>query len=308
MAELTYPIDNREAYQSRIRFVVKTAKPLTETIDSILSAPPPPAAPLTSDPSVEVDQQRAEFDQAQQREIEKAIQIGPVYENAPDEGIVKLFTPVAIQFNDQLDYNNVDLGVLGANIAGGLAGGQSIARSALGALGNAGTSFMDVFRRRDIDFGEEAGRVAAARFTTGLVGGATRLTVQATTNPNTRLLFNKPILRNFRFAFKMIPNSREESEAIEAIVKHFRKQAYPKLIASNAGYQFPNAFGITIHHKDTSAAKMQKVPDCFLANVDITYNSTSGVFHEDGYPSEVDLNLQFLEMRALSQQDVEKGF
>ena len=111
MAELTYPIDNREAYQSRIRFVVKTAKPLTETIDSILSAPPPPAAPLTSDPSVEVDQQRAEFDQAQQREIEKAIQIGPVYENAPDEGIVKLFTPVAIQFNDQLDYNfsrNID--------------------------------------------------------------------------------------------------------------------------------------------------------------------------------------------------------
>ena len=38
------------------------------------------------------------------------------------------------------------------------------------------------------------------------------------------------------------------------------------------------------------------------------YNSTSGVFHEDGYPSEVDMTLMFTEMKALSKADIiERG-
>lgn len=332
MAELSYPIDNREAYQSRIRFVVKKAVPLTETFQNIMSAPPPPAPNPTQSAgqAALADQKRTEFDQAQQRQVEKALQVGPEYQTDPNAGVVKLFSPISMTFNDQLDYGTpIDLGVLGGDITAGLAGGQSLTKSVLNSLGDAGTSFMDVLRS-GIDMGKDPGRVAAARFTPGVVGSAVKLSVQATTNPNTRLLFNRPGIRQFSFTFKMIPNSREESEAIEAIIKHFRRQAYPKLIAGNTGYEFPDAFGITIHHKNPAIGdtitetdangnettrftsqgnvKIQKIPDCFLIGIDTVYNSTAGVFHKDGYPSEADLTLRFMEMKALSKQDVEAGF
>ena len=308
MAELSYPIDNREAYQSRIRFVVKKAVPLTETFQNIMSAPAPPAPNPTQSGAEIAAAER--FDQAQQRQVEKALQVGPEYETNPNGGVVKLFSPVSRTFNDQLDYNGIDLGVLGGDIPAGLASGHGLTKSVLNSLGDAGTSFMDVLRS-GIDMGKDPGRVAAARITPGVIGSAVKLSVQATTNPNTRLLFNRPNIRTFAFAFKMIPNSREDSEAIEAIIKHFRKQAYPKLIAGNTGYEFPDAFGITIHHKDSSDGgnvKIQKIPDCFLIGIDTVYNSTAGVFHKDGYPSEADLTLRFMEMKALSKQDVEAGF
>ena len=69
-----------------------------------------------------------------------------------------------------------------------------------------------------IDLGEQFGQVAAARFTPTQTGkNVAQLVGQATTNPNTRTLFQNVNTRQFNFTFKMIPTSRQESEAIEAI-------------------------------------------------------------------------------------------
>ena len=313
MAELNYPIDNREAYQSRIRFVVKKAKPMTDVYQQLMVAKKKAAtfAQSTSlDPGAQAELQAAEEAKAEERARE-SVQIGPQYETDLSLGIVKLFVPVSVTFQDNVNYNqNVNLGVLGGDIAGAMATGQGITSSVLEGLKKTGTSLMDV-AATGLDLSNEYAKVAAARFTPGVVGSAVRLTAQATTNPNTRVLFERVGIRNFNFQFKMIPTSRAESEAIEGIVKHFRREMYPELIAANTGYKFPNAFGITIHHKNDGKeqnAKMQKVPDCFLLGVDTVYNSTSGVFHKDGYPSEVDLTLRFTETKALSKKDIEAGF
>jgi hypothetical protein len=325
MAELNYPIDNREAYQSRIRFVVKTAKPLSDTFQELMKS----TNRIESNTSLDPGLREAAVAKAKERANER-IQIGPQYQTDLDLGVVKLFVPIAVTFNDTVDYNqNVDLGVLGGDIAGGIAAGQGLTSSILQGLTKAGTSLMDV-ARTGIDLTDEYARVAAARFTPGVVGSAVKLTAQATTNPNTRVLFNRVNLRQFQFQFKMIPTSREESLAIEGIIKHFRSEMYPELIASNTGYKFPNAFGITIHHKNAAIgdtvtetdedgneitkfssqgnAKIQRVPDCFLIGVDTSYNGTAGVFHKDGYPSEVDMTLRFVETKAISKKDVEEGF
>ena len=314
MAELNYPIDNRDAYQSRIRFVVKKAKPMTDVYQQLMVAKKKAATFAQSDtsvdPGIQADIAAAEEAKAEERARE-SVQIGPQYETDLSLGVVKLFVPVSVAFQDNVNYNqNVDLGVLGGDVAGALASGQGLTNSVLEGLKKTGTSLMDV-ASTGLDFGDEYARVAAARFTPGVVGSAVRLTSQATTNPNTRVLFERVNLRQFNFQFKMIPTSRAESEAIEGIVKHFRREMYPELIAANTGYKFPNAFGITIHHKNDGKeqnAKMQKVPDCFLLGVDTVYNSTSGVFHKDGYPSEVDLTLRFTETKALSKKDIEAGF
>ncbi len=298
--DLSYPIDYREAYQSRIRFTVRKAEPLTESTNNVLRN-----INDTNYNGQTPDQlaKQAQLNDQQKRDgTESLVELSAKYSNDVNAPIVKLFVPVAITLQDGVNYNNVDLGILGGNIAGAMASGQSLAASTIAGLENAGTSFIDVLKS-GLDMSKPAGQVAAARFTRGTTGNIVKLVGQVTTNPNTRVLFNNVNLRQFNFQFKMIPTSAREAEEIEKIVKHFRTELYPELIAQNTGYKFPNAFGISVHHKNKHA-KIQRFPDCFLTAVDTVYNTTSGVFHKDGYPSEVDMTLRFQEMRALSKRDI----
>lgn len=303
MAPLTYPISNRDAYQSRIRFTVKTPINIVEAANDLLQAPIIPPKEIANSPGP-----RAAFEaQERERRVNALVQAGPTYEVPTNKEEVSLFVPVALQFNDGVNYNNINLGVIGGDAVGAIAAGKNLGRAGLEALGKSGSSLVQMLTS-GIDLGEQFGQVAAARFTPTQTGkNVAQLVGQATTNPNTRTLFQNVNMRQFNFTFKMIPTSRQESEAIEAIVKLFRTEMYPELIALNSGYRFPNAFGIHISHKG-SDAKFQKVPDCFLMAVDTVYNSTSGVFHADGYPSEVDMTLRFTEMRQMNKADVEAGF
>ena len=47
---------------------------------------------------------------------------------------------------------------------------------------------------------------------------------------------------------------------------------------------------------------------CYLRSAQASYNATSMTFHPDGHPTEVDLTLIFQEYRALSKQDVQRGY
>ena len=53
-------------------------------------------------------------------------------------------------------------------------------------------------------------------------------------------------------------------------------------------------------------AKIPSLHKCFLTGVSTNFNPTQATFHRDGYPSEVDLTLRFLETRTLDQQDIIK--
>ena len=301
---ISYPISNREAYQSRIRFVVKEASSLREEFNSIMNAPQAVADVDAPGLQAEVEAQAA-LDK--ERQATKLAQAGPTYTQSETAPVIALFAPISMQFNDAVDYGNtINLGVLGADTSAAVAGGKTLGAAALGAVGKTGTSIVDLFKT-GIDIGSETAAVAATRFTpTDFGKNIVRAITQVTANPNTRVLFNNVNIRQFNFTFKMIPTSRNESIVIENIVKHFRKEMYPELIAANVGFKFPNAFGIEVKHKNNEV-KFQKFPDCFLMAVDTVYNSTSGVFHAEGYPSEVDMTLRFIEMRQLNKKDIEEG-
>lgn len=312
MAALNYPLEDREAYQSRINFTVLQAKPLKDTVEEIMAGQVPAAVFTGLSPGERANQGQAIEDNYKRRQIDKAVQVGPVYrqlDNDPKHPTVALFTPIAMTFNDAVTYNNnFALGLLGTNIPGGLAKGQSVISSIMQGITGTATSFGDVLKSGILDASDE-GKVAAVRLAKapGAVRGALQLSVQATTNPNLRSIFESVQIRQFTFQFKMIPTSRQESVEIEKIVKHFRKEMLPEVIAQNAGYRFPNGFKISIKHKGADV-KMQKIPDCFLQRVDTVYNATSGVFHKEGFPSEVDITLLFTEMKPISKADVESGF
>lgn len=49
---------------------------------------------------------------------------------------------------------------------------------------------------------------------------------------------------------------------------------------------------------------------CHLKAISTSYNSSSMVYHADGYPVEIDLSLNFVEERTLNREDImdEDGF
>ena len=123
-------------------------------------------------------------------------------------------------------------------------------------------------------------------------------------------MFDRPNLRQFSFAFKLIATSASEARQIEKIIKAFRTYMYPEAIKLGAvpiGYRFPPMFKIDFDYAG-SKTTIPSLLECHLKSVQAVYNSTSGTFHEDGQPTEVDLTLTFLEYRALTRQDIERGY
>ena len=225
---------------------------------------------------------------------------------------VQLFFPQSLQYNDAVDYNSANLGGAGATMLAGINQGQGI----MGSIG-AGISegVESIFNLASGSLSGQTAKVAAARLASKvpmLNDAAVGTALQTGMNPGTRLLFDKPAMRQFAFSFKLIPTSPQEASIIKNIIEEFRFQLYPREIdiadGVPIGYEFPNIFRIEFAFTGATL-QIPKLQYCYLKDVQASYNSTSGgVFFEDGHPTEIDLNLTFLEYRALSKRDIEAGF
>jgi len=219
---------------------------------------------------------------------------------------VDMYIPISLQIDDNVQYDNAQLGIMGQALLSGMAQNGEII-SAIGKSMSEGTS--DVFNLFGGNLGEEAARLAAIRVSGKLpkIQNAVSVSQQRAINPNVRAIFRGVNLRQFSFTFKMIPTSEREAIEISNIIRFFRIEVYPESkVAGNHGsvmYKFPNVFDISFKYGGGSA-KIPRLNKCFLTGVQSNFNPTQASFHQDGYPSEVDLTLRFLEIRTLDKQDV----
>jgi len=225
---------------------------------------------------------------------------------------IQLYFPPTLQYNDAVNYNSANLGAGGLTALAGLNSGQSIGQSLKSGISE---GMESIFNLAKGSLSQDAARVAASRLASKLPAGyaaAGGQALQTGLNPGTRLLFDQPSMRAFSFSFKLIPTSEAEAKQIRTIVENFRFQMYPREIDLSpgipVGFEFPNIYRIQFGMTD-GTLKVPKIQYCYLKDVQAAYNSTSGgVFFEDGHPTEIDLNLTFLEYRALSKRDIEAGF
>ena len=224
---------------------------------------------------------------------------------------VSLYLPIGLQYRDNVQYDNFDLGGAGAAGVEALKGGGSAIQAMIegglktlgaGLTGNANTAVSQLAAVKVMGkFPDE-------------VAGAFKAATGVTTNPNTRALFKSVGLREFSFIFKFIATSPKESEEIKQIIKFFRTELYPENINLNVGgseisigYKFPNKFQISLEYDGEEIAT--KIKPCFLRDVSTNYNSTAMSMHEDGNFTEIEMSLAFQEARTLNRKDVEEdGF
>lgn len=221
-------------------------------------------------------------------------------------GSVSLYMPGGLQINDNLSYDNTDTGA-GGMMVNSYQGSASTSEFFKGVLKDA-PQLADRFISQ---------KLAEASSNKGLVGGvAGQLLINRgeVVNPHTQMLFRSPALRQFNFQFKLIPRSLSEAYEIRDIVKFFRLAAYPQLGNTEGGslnmatYRFPDIFEIQYLTNSKDNPNLIKFQRSYLTSINVTYNQTSPTFFENGMPSEVDLSLTFQESKAISRNDIYRGY
>jgi hypothetical protein len=233
------------------------------------------------------------------------------FKSDPTVPIVRLYFPMSYVVNDDIAYSEVGLGGAGLTAEAGLRNGGSL----LSALGIAiGEGFESIYNLAAGNLTQQAAQIATARLVQNIPNDAAKAVLtgalQTTVNPGTRVMFEKPNVRTFVFQYRLLPTDAREANDIAELIKTFRRNMYPKALDAirnlPLGYEFPPLFQIDFGIR--GGAKIPKVELCYLKNVQANYNPEQMVFHSDGHPMQVDLSLTFQEYRALTQQDIDRGY
>lgn len=342
MATYEYPFEHSDEYGARVTFGIIETKPtggssagssLQEQIDAnnrAIKALQARAKEITDDldpDEVSQTQYQEELrsirDQVTQlidqnekfRGLQNQSEVAPTIETKGDQGAdveptVSLYLPAGLAFRDNVTYENFDLGAMGAAMEGGLGFAESMFKGIGSFVSNlSGGSGADVARLAGIQLSSKVPSVAAE------AGAVQKLAGGLTLNPNTRVLFKQPNIREFAFAFKFIARSKAEQEQVKGIINFFRTELYPEDIQASVGntsislgYRFPNKFQIAFNYKGAQIDGLQKIKPCYLRDVSTTFNASQMAMHSDGSFLEVDMTLNFQETRALTRADVEAGF
>lgn len=233
-------------------------------------------------------------------------------------GSISLYLPTSLQFADAISYGDVDLGSLGGAAAAALRSNNndiSIGKMGAAALDATGTMALDLWKGLTGGDAGAAAQIAVMRLAKGInseIGNAIESETQIIVNPNKRSTLRGVALRRFNFTFKLIPTSKLEADTITGIIKFFREEMYPvsevALGAANLSLalRFPSKFNIAMSYDGKKIATY--ILPSFLENINVIYNPNAMAFHADGNFQETNITLNFVEERALSKSDIEKGF
>jgi hypothetical protein len=212
------------------------------------------------------------------------------------------------------DYENQDIGILGAMAAGDLTMPElkQAGSSGLSALKSMGASVIKDAKSGNVSgtaaalVGVAGATAAGMAFGTLLGAGAgvvglAKIGVGAgkkaglAINPHMAVLFKGVGFKEHSFSFKFIPRDQDESNDIQKLCREFRKHMLPTLELGSLAFGYPDEFQIIF--SDHLSPYLFTIGNCVLKSFDVTYNG-SGVpsFSKDGAPMEIDISLGFQEV------------
>jgi len=202
---------------------------------------------------------------------------------------IHLYIPPGFQVSDGANFNSLELGLLNA---------AEMVRNR-----ESGTKASQVFSGKDkqvmlLKGMEEIGAG-------GSTGALAAYKQGIAFNPQTALAFESVNLRQFSFAFTLVPESKEEAEDARRIEGWFRKYLYPK---TDTGFSltYPPKFKIQFFQGESENKFMPMIHDCYLAGVEATFNPDSNAFFVNGQPTAINIGLSFSEAKMLTRTDLYK--
>jgi hypothetical protein len=213
----------------------------------------------------------------------------------PDKHIV-FPIPQSIQFSDSATYNNnAEIGFKGGLI---LAAGRS--QSVKDAFSNVASGAISAIPSSIKDLTQMLS-AHSSRLDNG-VKSAIGIATGKATNMNIVTEFSGIQTRAFSFQFKLVMTSKKESDIVKNICDTFRVGLYPE--GTSAQLTYPATWYINFTKGGKEIDYIPKIFETYLTGMTATYNPSSNLHHVDGSPVEMDLQLSFVESRALTKADV----
>ena len=198
-----------------------------------------------------------------------------------------------------VNYQQQDMG----SLAGFLAGGTSAIDSGM------------------LDGGAEAARAMllnVAQVPAGITNaiGATDLDVKALAsigtgtamNPFREQVFKSVDPRTFDFNYKFLPRSPNESENVWRIINEFKFHMHPELASGGLFYIYPSQFNIVYYFNNALNPTLFNISTCVLQNMTVDYGGQQWGSFANGYPTEINMKLRFVELETMTKERINKGF
>lgn len=143
-----------------------------------------------------------------------------------------------------------------------------------------------------------------------------QLTSGTILNPNTELLYGGNSLRTHSYTFKMIPQSKNEAQAILDIVKRFREACLPKTKSAIFGTEGRNFIAIpeicqVKFMRGNGKGENEFLPKykpSGITSVNISYvTDGSYMSFNDGKPTGIQLTVSLTELKLVFRDDLEAG-
>lgn len=134
----------------------------------------------------------------------------------------------------------------------------------------------------------------------------------AIVNRRQEQLFESVKFRSHDYTWLFLPRSKEESDAINAIITTFKFHSHPEIDGSttNSMMILPDEFDIEFRYGNNLNKSISRVATSVLARVNVDYTPVGEFISFDGYsdPIAVSLSLTFMELEPLYRDMIQRGF
>ena len=225
---------------------------------------------------------------------------------------VALYLPPNVQDTTAAKYEGMQTGIVGLVAAG--------AGAFLNSMGNndyeaASRSLLSGIKA----ITEEATKRAGGELVDALadVQGTAELANKAfgqATNPYMEVIFDNMDLRTFTYNFTFSPRNEDETNDVKRIIQLFRFHMAPELKGAQKRFlTLPSTFDIHYMYQHSPNVANEnnfytKIFTCVLQGVDTNYTPAGVRSFDNGAPTQITMNLSFMETELLTKGKINAGY
>ena len=228
---------------------------------------------------------------------------------------IALYMPAQVSLNQKSNYGEIEIG---SAVAAALAGAKGGATAEEGFFNTVGGVLSGVGG----SMSETATAALRKAVDTGASGAKAAFELQSGTVLNNRLetVFEGVEKREFSFQFRFLPRSENEAKTVDRIVNIFRFYMAPSFggedPSTSRTFIVPSTFNIEYHYSGGQNMFLNKIGECVLTNMDVTFGGerpqffkpTSGVNGDGAPPVETNITLNFKELELMTREKIKEGF
>jgi len=216
---------------------------------------------------------------------------------------IVLYMPPQITANYAADWSKTELG-MSADLMNKIKGESS---------------FADLFR---------SGAASMAQNLGDTVNGLTGLNLKDTISLNKRLVINNHLevifngidFRQFQFTFRFTPESEQEAQNVDNIIRAFKFYSAPEVLSGWSGrfWIYPAEFDIQYYSNGKENEFLNKISTCALTNMSVNYTATghwAAHRFQEGEGKTIgsssvctDISLTFIELELMTKKRILEGY